>query len=179
MMPSIHQIPVFVRALLKYHRLLREALFGKKELNHRALAGFFLLRLIVSSFSSWKKVGMIESDLTSDEWKKALSFSKILMYLATLDVQIAKVGQSVEVFKPILEKHSSKMIEFFEKLTEANGNVEYLESKYNLADLAESIITIKNYVAEKAEQFKNALPKEFYPSIFLFEAIFSYDSYTS
>ena len=47
MMPSIHQIPVFVRALLKYHRLLREALFGKKELNHRALAGFFLLRLIV------------------------------------------------------------------------------------------------------------------------------------
>ena len=176
-MPSIHQIPVIVRAILRYHRLLCEALFGKKELNHRALAGFFLLRLIVSSFSNWKKVGMKESDLTADEWKKARQFSKILMYLATLDVQIAKVGESTEIFKPILTKHSPNMINFFEKLTEVNGNVEYLETKYNLSDLTDSIVSIKNYIAEKADQIRSSIPKEFHAPIFLIEAAFSYESY--
>ncbi|KAK8895739.1 hypothetical protein M9Y10_013623 [Tritrichomonas musculus] len=177
MMPSVDQIPVIVRSLLRYHRLLCETFFGKKELNHRALAGFFLLRLIVSSFSNWKKVGMKEADLTPDEWKKARQFSKILMYLATLDVQIAKVNESSEIFKPILMKHAPNMINFFEKVTEVNGNVEYIETKYNLGDLADAIITIKNFVAEKADQIRSSIPKEFHSSMFLFEAITSFNSY--
>ena len=149
MIQEVDNVPVTVRGLCRFLRLLSERLYRTSKLNHRAIFALFILRYMCPALTDPK--GAVETGaISTKELAKVVQFTKLLVYVGQLQYIDQEHHAKRADLNATVDKLAPTVLEFFDKLCVEQTREGDLSVTKD--EIIEAAVTLVSYVEAHEEE---------------------------
>lgn len=172
---NIDKVPLSVRALCRYLRLLSERRFRDPKLIFRANFALVLLRFIFPALTSPVDLGLDLMTINKKELAKTIQFTKLLAFVGQNQHLTGKHQKERELMNSVIDKNSSLVTQFFEKLCEEPKGEGMKKGKDSMTiskdELIKSAVIVRDYVQKNAAVLSAYTPPLRFENIYVDELL--------